>query len=454
MTFFNSQDRSFLPQNSPEEKKFASINKKRVGKTILFPVAFCLLPFAFCLVSQEFITIIMSYCLNPSCPSPQNPDGTKFCLSCGTKLLLKDRYRAIKLLGQGGFGKTFLAVDRDKPSQPHCVIKQFLPQTQGTSNLQKAAELFDQEAVRLDQLGKHAQIPELLAYFSQERQQYLVQEFIEGRNLTQELATSGTFDEAQVRKVLKDLLPVLQFVHQHQVIHRDIKPENIISNSSSSLPSLSKVRTGAVEGQLVLVDFGASKLATGTALARTGTVIGSAGYAAPEQAIGRAIFASDLYSLGVTCIHLLTQMHPFDLFDTSEGVWVWRDVLSRPVSDALSRILDKMIAGPVNQRYQSAAEVMQDLQARIPSGLARKPPQQVKPTTSVKPQPVPNKYSSKIEQELTELRSEFLGNPTPQKKAQKSASQPASSANPPKSKSQIDLELEEIKSQFLGPNSE
>ncbi|NEP09236.1 MAG: protein kinase [Symploca sp. SIO2C1] len=396
----------------------------------------------------------MSYCLNPSCQSPQNPDGTKFCLSCGTKLLLRDRYRAIKPLGQGGFGKTFLAVDEDKPSHPYCVIKQFLPQTQSTSSLHKAAELFNQEAVRLDELGKHPQIPELLAYFSQERQQYLVQEFIEGRNLAQELATSGTFDETKVRKVLKDLLPVLQFVHQHQVIHRDIKPENIISRSLSSLASLSKVRTGVVEGQLVVVDFGASKLATGTALARTGTVIGSAGYAAPEQALGRAVFASDLYSLGVTCIHLLTQMHPFDLFDTSEGVWVWRDVLSRPVSDALSRILDKMIAGPVNQRYQSAAEVMQDLQAQKPSGLPKKSPQHVKRTKSIKPQPVTKKYSSSIDQELTELRSEFLGSPTPQKQGQKSPSQPASSANRPKSKSQIDLELEEIKSQFLGPNSE
>ena len=395
----------------------------------------------------------MSYCLNPSCISPQNPDGTKFCLSCGTKLLLRNRYRAIQPLGEGGFGKTFLAVDEDKPSHPHCVIKQFLPQTQGTSNLRKAAELFNQEAMRLDELGKHSQIPELLAYFSQEGQQYLVQEYIEGKNLAQELAATGTLAEAQIRAILNDLLPVLEFVHQHQVIHRDIKPENIISRSSSSVGSLSKVGTG-VEGQLVLVDFGASKLATGTALAKTGTVIGSAGYAAPEQALGRAVFASDLYSLGVTCIHLLTQMHPFDLFDTSEGVWVWRDCLSSPVSDALAQILDKMIAGPINQRYQSAVEVMQDLQTQLPSGLARKPQQQSKPTKSVKLQPVTNKSSSKIEQELTELRSEFLGNPNPQKQGKKAASQPAASSNSPKSRSQIDLELEEIKSQFLGSNSE
>ncbi|NES17849.1 MAG: serine/threonine protein kinase [Symploca sp. SIO3E6] len=388
----------------------------------------------------------MSYCLNPSCPSPQNPDGTNFCLSCGTKLLLRDRYRGMKSLGQGGFGKTFLAVDEDKPSHPYCVIKQFLPQTQGKKNLQKAAELFNQEAIRLDELGKHAQIPELLAYFSQEGQQYLVQEFIEGENLAQALATQGTFDEAQIRAILHDLLPVLQFVHQHQVIHRDIKPENIISRN------LNQLGKGGVKGHLVLVDFGASKLATGTALARTGTVIGSAGYASPEQAIGRAVFASDLYSLGVTCIHLLTQMHPFDLFDAGEGVWVWRDVLSHPVSDALGGILDKMIASPINQRYQSAAEVMSDLQAQMPARLTKKPPQPVKPVKSVKPQPIAKQYSSKIDQELTELRSEFLGTPTPQKPSQKSTT--GSSANRAKSPSQIDLELEEIKSQFLGSDNE
>jgi serine/threonine protein kinase len=191
----------------------------------------------------------MSYCLNPRCPKPENPTRTNFCLTCGSKLLLKDRYRTIKPLGQGGFGKTFLAIDEDKPSHPPCVIKQFFPQAQGTNTVHKAAELFTQEAARLDELGRHPQIPELLAYFSQDSQQYLVQEFIDGIDLAHELAINGAFNEAQVRSLLNDLLPVLQFVHQHQVIHRDIKPENIIR------------RTSLIRGdsQLVLVDFGASK---------------------------------------------------------------------------------------------------------------------------------------------------------------------------------------------------
>lgn len=380
----------------------------------------------------------MSYCLNPACPAPQNPTGTNFCRTCGSKLLLKDRYRAMKPLGQGGFGKTFLAVDEDKPSHPRCVIKQFFPQAQGTNTVQKAAELFTQEAVRLDELGEHPQIPDLLAYFTQANQQYLVQEFIDGKDLAQELTDSGTFNEAQVRSLLNNLLPVVQFVHQHRVIHRDIKPENIIRRRSDS--------------QLFLVDFGASKVVTGNALAQTGTAIGSAGYAAPEQSFGRAVFASDIYGLGVTCIHLLTGMHPFDLFDPNQNAWVWRSVLKSPVSDALGRILDKMIATAINQRYQSVAEILNDLNAATPQPGAVKPQKPVTPVaTPPKSPPAVKKSSGAIDAELAEISSQFLTNPNSKSPSQKPASQPASSPSPPKSKSSIDRELDELKSQFLGP---
>ncbi len=193
----------------------------------------------------------MSYCLNPHCQKPQNYQDAKFCLSCGTKLLLKERYRAIKPIGQGGFGRTLLAVDEDKPSKPPCVIKQFLSQAQGTNNSQKAAELFEQEAQRLDELGKHNQIPELLAYLIQEKSQYLVQEYIDGYNLAEILVEQGNFNEAQIWELLNSLLPVLEYVHSSEVIHRDIKPENIIRNQNK---------------QLFLVDFGAAKVVTGTAI--------------------------------------------------------------------------------------------------------------------------------------------------------------------------------------------
>ncbi|MBW4494774.1 MAG: protein kinase [Oscillatoria princeps RMCB-10] len=293
----------------------------------------------------------MSYCLNPHCQKPQNFPQTaetaqQTCQTCGAKLLLGERYRAIKPIDSGGFGRTFLGVDECKPSKPRCVIKQF--RLQDSSRQAKAAELFRQEAAQLERLGKHPQIPELLAHFEQEGRQYVVQQHIDGQNLARELDEEGPFNEAQIRQLLSDLLPVLQFVHDHQVIHRDIKPENIIRHR--------------FDGKLVLVDFGAAKSATGTALGATGTVIGSAGYAAPEQALGKAVFASDLYSLGVTCTHLLTQVPPFDLFDTREGTWVWRDYLvNNPVSPQLGQVLDKMLEIPIKRRYQSAAEVLKDL---------------------------------------------------------------------------------------------
>lgn len=291
----------------------------------------------------------MSYCLNPSCQKPQNPNDAKFCIRCGSRLVLGDRYRPLKLIGKGGFGRTFLAVDEFKPSKPLCVIKQFFPQAQGTNTLEKAAGLFQQEAVRLDELGNHPQIPSLLAYFTQDSRQYLVQEYIDGQNLAQELTERGAFNEAEIREILADLLPLLQFVSDRQVIHRDIKPENIIRRQT--------------DNKLVLVDFGAAKFATSAALAGTGTVIGSAGFVAPEQAVGKATFSSDIYSLGVTCIHLLTNIEPFELYSVHEAAWVWRDYLTQPVSPQLGNILDRMLEGAIAKRYPSATAVLKDLQS-------------------------------------------------------------------------------------------
>ena len=305
----------------------------------------------------------MSYCLNPACQNPQNPDRTQFCLSCGSKLLLRERYRAVKPLGRGGFGRTFLAVDEDKPSKPRCAIKQFFPLSQGTSSAEKAAELFNREAVRLDELGKHPQIPELLAHFQQERYQYLVQEFIEGQNLQEELARAGVFSQNQIRSLLNDLLPVLQFVHSCNVIHRDIKPPNIIRRRVQ--PSIIYTYP-TLTGELVLVDFGAAKVVEGEL--KTGTVIGSPEFVAPEQIRGQAVYASDLYSLGVTCIYLLTQISPFDLFDINQDTWVWRDFLKVQIEPKLGRILDKMLEPSLSRRYKSATEVLQDLQPHQGAG--------------------------------------------------------------------------------------
>ena len=286
----------------------------------------------------------MSYCLNSACPAPQNADEAEFC-HCGAKLRLNDRYMALKLIGQSGFGRTFLSVDLAKVEKPLCVIKQFFPNL-GIDRA-KASKLFHNEAERLKQLGEHLQIPNLLDYLEQDGQQYLIQEFIDGRNLEQELSKRSAFAESDIQQLLNDLLPVLQFMHDRQVIHRDIKPANIIRR--------------AADQKLILVDLGAAKSVTGTALLRTGTTIGSAEYTAPEQVRGRAVFASDIYSLGATCVHLLTQMSPFDLFDTSDDRWVWRDYLSHPVSERLAQILDRMLQNATSRRYESANQVLADL---------------------------------------------------------------------------------------------
>jgi WD40 repeat protein/tRNA A-37 threonylcarbamoyl transferase component Bud32 len=286
----------------------------------------------------------MHQCLNPECLY-LNLDTCQYCQKCGSKLLLRERYSPQSILGQGGFGRTFLAIDEDKPSKPHCVIKQFLPQAQGTNSIEKASQLFAQEAERLEQLGKHPQIPELMAYFTADNRQYLVQEFVKGETLQAELDQTGVFAEQQIRGLLIELLQILKFVHGQQVIHRDIKPENIIRRSS--------------DNKLFLVDFGAAKVVQTKQRTATGTIIGSAEYCAPEQSMGKAIFISDLYSLGVTCLHLLTGVSPFNLYDPMNAEWVWRDFLNgNVVSDELGKILEKL-ANPVPKlRYQSVQEVM------------------------------------------------------------------------------------------------
>lgn len=395
----------------------------------------------------------MSYCFNPACQNPQNPADAEICSSCGSQLLLTHnlslseiksetalkeletplecRYRAIKPIGQGGFGRTFLAVDENKPfTYSQCVIKQFFPQ----NPTEKAAEWFHREAMQLETLGKHPQIPNLIAHFEQDKQQYLVQEFIAGKNLAQELAQKGPFNELQIRQLLQDLLPVLHFVHKSKVIHRDIKPENIIrrtniyqGGSTGFIPLLptdlissqSLVSPGiARNGQLVLVDFGAAKKVKGNGLPQTGTIVGSAAYTAPEQLMGKAVFASDIYSLGITCIHLLTQVPPFDLFDSREGTWAWRDYLKTPVSDNLGHILDKMLQGATNHRYHAAAAVIRHLNPKpvyVETLPVTSEPAIVSPEMPTEPPPLPpdlppppnQKLQGKIQQALQDTLTPY-----------------------------------------------
>jgi serine/threonine protein kinase len=339
----------------------------------------------------------MRQCLKPDCLQ-LNPDNFQFCQKCGSKLLLRARYAPQSILGQGVSGRTFLAIDEDKPSKPFCVIKQFLPQAQGTDSIEKASQLFAQEAQRLEELGKHPQIPELMAYFTADNRQYLVQEFVQGETLEAELNRNGVFAENQIRELLIEILHILQFVHSKQVIHRDITPENIIRRSA--------------DNKLFLVDFGAAKVVEQKQSTVAGTIIGSAEYSAPEQSMGKPKFISDLYSLGVTCLHLLTDMSPFDLYNVMEGEWVWRDYLKgNVVSDELGKILSRLASPLPKQRYQSVAEVLNVLKP-VSFNRVTPPPKSANP---VRRTPPPNpaseegRLNSAVGMDYSKLRDLLAG---------------------------------------------
>ncbi len=289
----------------------------------------------------------MSYCFNPNCYQPQNSHGEKICQACGSQLLLKDRYRAISFLDSGGMSRNFLGVDMDMPEEKRCAIKQFFPAPQVLDDIQafeKSIELFQREGAQLDRLGHESdRIPQLFAYLEQERRFYLIQEFIDGQNLLKELSAHGAYSESKIRQLLDDLLPILQFVHDRGVIHRDIKPENIIRRQN---------------GDLVLIDFGMSKHLNSTVMSR-GTTGGTMGYAPPEQIrAGVAYPASDIYALGATCIHLLTDITPDRLYDFMSNKWTWRQQLieqEREISPRLANAIDRMLMNEVQDRHQSVS---------------------------------------------------------------------------------------------------
>ena len=297
----------------------------------------------------------MKCCINPQCPNPNNPDNTVYCQSCGIPIpdFLRGRFRMIKLLGQGGFGRTYLAEDRDKLNEK-CVVKQFVPMIQGTAGLQKALELFEREARQLQQLGHHPQIPALWAYFSENNQLYLIQQYIEGETLEQISQKQGVWTEPQVKELLTSLLPVLEFIHQQKVIHRDLKPDNIMRRGN---------------GEYVLIDFGVAKDLSATVVyTQIGTRVGSDGYASREQMQGGEAYpASDLYSLGVTCFYLLTKISPLELWLDDGYSWTknWQKYLKQPLSPELNEVLDQLLKKDIGDRYSSADQVLQNLQ--IPS---------------------------------------------------------------------------------------
>jgi serine/threonine-protein kinase len=267
--------------------------------------------------------------------------------------LLNNRYQILSTLGRGGFGETFLATDTYLPSQKKCVIKQLKPVIQEPQIPQWIQDRFKQEACILEYLGEqHHQIPRLYAYFTEVGNFYLVQEWIDGITLTEQVAQQGTLSESEVQEILVKILPVLDFVHAQRIVHRDIKPDNIILRSDDRMP--------------VLIDFGAMKEAMTTIVTingySTSMAIGTQGYMAPEQAAGRPIYSSDLYSLGLTAVYLLTGKSPQSLeTDSRTGEVLWREALPN-LHSHLATVLDRTIRFHPGDRISSAQEMLAALQ--------------------------------------------------------------------------------------------
>ncbi|NET55525.1 MAG: serine/threonine protein kinase [Symploca sp. SIO2E6] len=273
--------------------------------------------------------------------------------------IIQNRYRIVRELGSGGFGRTYLAQDLNRYNE-HCVLKEFVPQSQNHQELHKAQELFQREAGMLYHL-QHPQIPrfrELIRLNSGGKDSLLlVQDYVEGLTYSQILEQGKRFSEAEVIQLLRQLLPVLTYLHSQQVIHRDVSPDNLIQRSS--------------DGKPVLIDFGCVKQVVATATSHSslgvvGTVVGKRGYAPDEQLReGNAYPASDLYALAVTVLVLLTGKEPAELYNISQGNWSWRQDVS--LSQTLNSVLEKMLAYRPRDRYQSAQEVLQALGTYKPS---------------------------------------------------------------------------------------
>ena len=261
---------------------------------------------------------------------------------------LANRFEVLKILDQGGYGVTYRAIDHHQPSQPECVIKELIHTNP------KILEMFQQEARILEKIGRHSHIPQLLAYFDEGNKFYIAQELIRGHNLSQEIREGKPLDEGYVTKLLKDILRVLAFVHQHRMIHRDIKPANLIRQTSN--------------GDIFLIDFGVVKELSHSQIdgrgQMTATVnVGTAGYIAPEQSRGKLCYGSDLYSVGMVAIAALMDVPPQQLLvhpRTQKVQWS-----NKHISPSLEQYINRLIEPNPDHRYPTAREALKALDKTI-----------------------------------------------------------------------------------------
>ena len=273
--------------------------------------------------------------------------------------IIGGRYKIISRLAGGGFGMTFLAEDEHLPSNHPCVVKQLKPQATDPKTLEISRRLFDTEAKVLHKLGTHPQIPQLFAFFEENKEFYLVQEYIHGHPLSEELKLGQRFSEEETISLLTEVLEILEFVHQQNVIHRDVNPRNIIRKETN--------------GKLFLIDFGAVKEVTTQMIMATpgqtalSVIIGTPGYMPSEQANGHPKLSSDVYSVGMIGIQSLTGLPPENLSKDSETAEIiWQHKVS--VSRELAEILNTMLRYDFRERYSSAGEALTAMRRLSNSG--------------------------------------------------------------------------------------
>ncbi|TVP61191.1 MAG: protein kinase [Nodularia sp. (in: Bacteria)] len=290
-----------------------------------------------------------------------------------TGTILRQRYKIIYILGSGGFGDTYLAEDIDLPNHPKCVVKHLKPNSD-PAVLEIVRRLFDSEAQVLYRLGNDSeQIPRLFAHFEEEGEFYLVQEFVDGEDLSKEIIPGKRLSEKEVTKLLQEILEVLAVVHKKNIIHRDIKPPNLMRRRQ--------------DRKIVLIDFGAVK-EINTMMVNTqgqtsvSVAIGTHGYMPSEQAAGQPKLCSDVYAVGMLGIFALTGRQPQELpKDPTDGEVIWRNWAN--VSDKLAGVLNKMVSYHFRDRYFSAESALQALQSS-------QPPPQIAPTQLNPPSPPPS----------------------------------------------------------------
>lgn len=295
----------------------------------------------------------MSFCLHPTCPSPQNPETQKVCCTCGTKLLLKSRHRATQLSSDGKFVRTFQGVDTVTAQaitiKQICIPPEILRES---PKKQKIIALFNKTAQSLHQLAEVATLHTPLDFSVAGNGLYLIEAVVAGETVAQRVRTQGPLNEKQLRKLLEDLLPALQALHDNQLLHRDIRPETIVFDHQ--------------QGKFLLTDLGIPQLVAESLQGDIPSIgeylVGDPNYSAPEQIKGQAAPTSDIYSLGVVCLQVLTAIDPMDLIDSQGIGWDYQSYLmANPISPQLLRVIDQMAAPSPLDRYVRAEEALTDL---------------------------------------------------------------------------------------------